>query len=111
MGKKLAKVQAFSFFCAQLGHSWSKGCTYVSTIYNIISKNKGAKVKAPDSYSWMVNIDIPGSYYKNGQYDFLDEKGNSVKQFDIYSLVNAFPAETPAGYPDVLIYDVSEDQW
>ncbi|WP_068778662.1 MBL fold metallo-hydrolase [Paenibacillus sp. GM2] len=80
-------------------------------IYHIISTNKGTKVKAPDSYSWIVNIDIPGSYYKDGQYDFLDEKGNSVKQYDVYSLVTAFPDELLSGYPKVLIHDESEDQW
>ncbi|MCM3342514.1 copper amine oxidase N-terminal domain-containing protein [Paenibacillus sp. MER TA 81-3] len=87
------------------------GNAYNEAIYHIISKNKGTKVKAPDSYSWMVNIDTPGSYYKNGQYDFLDEKGNSAKQYDIYSLVTAFPDELLSGYPEVLIYDASEDQW
>ncbi|MFW5438435.1 copper amine oxidase N-terminal domain-containing protein [Paenibacillus apiarius] len=87
------------------------GNAYNETIYHIISKNKGTKVKAPDSYSWMVNLDTPGSYYKNGQYVFLDEKGNSVKQYDIYSLVNAFPNELLSGYPEVLIHDASEDQW
>ena len=42
---------------------------------------------------------------------FLDEKGKSVKQYDIYSLVNAFPSELLSGYPEVLIHDVSKDQW
>ncbi|MGG4191937.1 hypothetical protein ABEW50_00610 [Paenibacillus jamilae] len=56
-------------------------------------------------------MDKPGYYYKNGQYVFLDEKGKSVKQYDIYSLVNAFPSELLSGYPEVLIHDVSKDQW
>ncbi|MCG7406125.1 copper amine oxidase N-terminal domain-containing protein [Paenibacillus sp. ACRRX] len=87
------------------------GNAYNEAIYQLISKNKGTKIKAPVSYSWRVNLDTPGSYYKNGQYNFGDEKGNSVKQYDIYSLVNAFPDELLSGFPDVLIYDASEDQW
>ncbi|MCG7406557.1 copper amine oxidase N-terminal domain-containing protein [Paenibacillus sp. ACRRX] len=87
------------------------GNAYNEAIYQLISKNKGTKVKAPDSFSWSVNPDTPGSYYKNGQYNFLDEKGKSVKQYDIYSLVKAFPAELISGLPDVLVYDASEDQW
>ncbi|MFD0716414.1 stalk domain-containing protein [Paenibacillus sp. GCM10027626] len=87
------------------------GNAYIETIYNIILKNKGTKVGAPASYAWNPNIDTPGSYYKNGQFDFLDEKGKSVKQFDIYSLVRSFPEEMLSGYADVLIYDASEDQW
>lgn len=81
-------------------------------IYKLFAENKGDKVDAPASYSWMVNIDVPGSYYKNAQYDFLDAKGNSVKRIDLYySLVEAFPEDTLTGYPKVLIYDASEDQW
>ncbi|MCK9862116.1 copper amine oxidase N-terminal domain-containing protein [Paenibacillus sp. ATY16] len=45
-----------------------------SAIYEFLVNNKGAKVAAPASYSWSVNIDVPGSYYKNAQYDFLDTK-------------------------------------
>ncbi|AZN41673.1 copper amine oxidase N-terminal domain-containing protein [Paenibacillus albus] len=80
-------------------------------IYDILVKNKGAKVAAPASYSWSVNIDVPGSYYKNGQYDFMDAKGVSIKRFDIYSLVEAFPKETLAGYPSVLIHDPTPNEW
>ena len=87
------------------------GNAYNEAIYRIMTENKGAKAEAPVSYSWNANFDVPGSYYKQGQYDFLDEKGNSVKRFDIYSLLNAFPAEILLGYPEVLIYDYSEDQW
>lgn len=87
------------------------GNAYNEAIYQIISKNKATKVKAPDNYSWMINMDTPGSYYKNVQYDFMEEKGNSVKQYDIYTLVKAFPVELLVGYPDVLVYDASENQW
>lgn len=87
------------------------GNAYNEAIYQLILKNKGTKVKAPDNYSWMGDMDKPGSYYKNGQYVFLDEKGKSVKQYDLYSLVNAFPSELLSGYPEVLIHDVSKDQW
>lgn len=87
------------------------GNAYNEAIYRIFEENKGAKVDAPANYSWMINMDVPGTYYKNGQYDFLDEQGNSVKRYDIYTLVQAFPAEFLTGYPGVLIHDASEDQW
>lgn len=82
-----------------------------SAIYEILVLSKGAKVAAPANYSWSVNIDVPGSYYKNAQYDFLDTKGDSIKRFDIYSLVEAFPKETLAGYPSVLLHDPSANEW
>ncbi|GMK41926.1 hypothetical protein PCCS19_49850 [Paenibacillus sp. CCS19] len=81
------------------------------TIYEIFEGSKGDKVEAPASYSWMVNIDVPGSYYKNGQYDFLDNQGKTVKRYDIYTLVNAFPEDELKGYSKALLYDASEDQW
>jgi hypothetical protein len=87
------------------------GNAYNETIYNIFVENKGKRVEAPASYSWYLNLDTPGSYYKNGQYDFLDHEGNSVVRFDIYTLIRYFPDETLSGYPDVLIYDASEDEW
>ncbi|WP_127496770.1 hypothetical protein [Paenibacillus glycanilyticus] len=73
--------------------------------------NKGSDVNAPASYSWTANMDVPGSYYKNGQYDFLDSKGTSVKRYEIYSLLRAFPDDQLAQYPDVLLHDASEDKW
>ncbi|MCQ6563849.1 copper amine oxidase N-terminal domain-containing protein [Paenibacillus mendelii] len=80
------------------------GNAYNEAIYNSFIENKGIKVDAPAKYSWSVHDSEPGSYYKGGQFDFLDEKGNSVKRFDIYTLVRF-------GDPDVLIYDASEEQW
>lgn len=88
-----------------------KGNAYNAAIYDAFVQNKGAKIDAPASYSWRVNIDDPGSYYKNAQYDFLDEKGSSVQRFDVYSLLHAFPDELLTGYPEVLLYDAAEDQW
>ncbi len=87
------------------------GNAYNESIYNILVENKGEKVEAPASYSWMVNIDTPGSYYKNVQYDFLDQKGNSLARFDVYSLIRALPSELLSGYPEILIHDVSKDEW
>nr|WP_094096389.1 copper amine oxidase N-terminal domain-containing protein [Paenibacillus physcomitrellae] len=87
------------------------GNAYNQTIYDLLEQNKGAKVDAPANYSWMPNIDVPGSYYKLGQYDFLDKQGNSIKRYDIYDLVGAFPAEELAGFEKDLLYDVTEDQW
>ncbi|MBD2869249.1 copper amine oxidase N-terminal domain-containing protein [Paenibacillus arenilitoris] len=86
------------------------GNAYAEAIYNIFVENKGENVEAPTSYSWKINIDTPGSYYKNAQYDFLDLNGNSVARFDIYSL-NPFPVELLKGYPEILVHDVSNDEW
>lgn len=88
-----------------------KGNAYNEAIYNIFAENKGSKVEAPANYSWMYTMDIPGTYYKEGQYDFLDLKGHSLKRYDIYTLIKAFPEETLVGYPGVLIYDGTEEQW
>ncbi|RHW34026.1 copper amine oxidase N-terminal domain-containing protein [Lysinibacillus yapensis] len=88
-----------------------KGNVYNKEIYDVFIKNRGSKVEAPANYSWHYDIDTPGAYYKNGQYDFLNQEGNSVKRFDIYSLIKSFPAETLAGYQEVLIYDATENQW
>lgn len=88
-----------------------KGNTFNKAIYNIFIENKGTKVESPANYSWWVNIDTPGAYYKLGQYDFQDVVGTSIKSFDIYTLIKSFPAETLAGYPEVLLYDTTEDQW
>ncbi|CAM3765160.1 copper amine oxidase N-terminal domain-containing protein [Cohnella lubricantis] len=88
-----------------------KANAFNESIYDIIVENEGAEVDAPASYSWMVNLDVPGSYYKDVQYDFLDAQGNSIQRYDIYSLVNAFPADALSGYPTDLIYDGTEDQW
>ena len=92
-----------------------KGNTYNKAIYNMFLENKGNKVEAPASYAWHPNIDIPGFYYKNAQYDFLDIKGNSIKRFDIYSLLTSpFPGETMMeypGYPEFLLHDATANQW
>ncbi|ASS68268.1 MULTISPECIES: copper amine oxidase N-terminal domain-containing protein [unclassified Paenibacillus] len=87
------------------------GNSYAGSIYKLIESGKGQKVDAPASFAWRVNIDVPGSYYKNKQYDFLDSKGSSVKSYDVYSLVEAFPAEELKGFAKVLIYDAKSDQW
>jgi len=88
-----------------------EGNAYNTEIYNIFTENKGSKVEAPEHYSWMLSLDTPGSYYKEGQYDFLDAKGNSVKRYDIYTLIKSFPAGMLEEYPDVLIHDTTENQW
>ncbi|MBD3921296.1 copper amine oxidase N-terminal domain-containing protein [Paenibacillus sp. PR3] len=87
------------------------GNTTNKTIYNLFENNKGEKVDAPASYSWRANIDVPGSYAKVGQYDFLDGKEKSLQRYDIYTLVNAFPSDVLDGYPAVLLHDATEDQW
>lgn len=88
-----------------------KGNAYSKAIYDTILQNRGNKVEAPTNYAWHINLDNPGSYYKVGQYDFMNLEGNSIKRYDIYTLVKSFPAETLAGYPEVLIYDATANQW
>lgn len=87
------------------------GNAYNKAIYDIFLENKGNKVEAPTNYSWMIHLDTPGAYYKNGQYDFLDFDNNTIQRFDIYELIEAFPAETLAGYPKVLIHNVTTNEW
>jgi hypothetical protein len=87
------------------------GNAYNETFYNIFVENKGEKVEAPANYSWRFTIDTLGSYYKNAQFDFLDQKGNSLVRFDVYSLIRTFPSELLTGYPEILIHDVSKDEW
>ncbi|WP_410768858.1 copper amine oxidase N-terminal domain-containing protein [Fontibacillus sp. BL9] len=81
------------------------GDTYNEAIYNIFVENKGKKVEAPSNYSWYGHPNI-GDYYKGGQYDFLDQEGNSIKRFDIYSLVQLMDND-----PVVLIHEANENQW
>ncbi|TYO94634.1 hypothetical protein [Desulfallas thermosapovorans] len=88
-----------------------KGNAYNKAIYDVFLAHKGSKVEAPASYSWQVNMDLPGAYYKLGQYDFLDLDGNSIQRFDIYGLINAHPAEILVGFPEILLYDASANQW
>ncbi|KGR74651.1 copper amine oxidase N-terminal domain-containing protein [Ureibacillus sinduriensis] len=88
-----------------------KGNSYNKAFYDILMENKGQKVEAPANYSWHIDLDHPGSYYKVGQYDFMNLEGKSIKRYDIYSLVGSFPAETLEGYPEVLLYDATANQW
>ncbi|MER2038447.1 MAG: copper amine oxidase N-terminal domain-containing protein [Solibacillus sp.] len=89
----------------------SSGNAYNEAFYNIFIDNLGSKVEAPANYSWMYTMDTPGSYYKEAQYDFLDTDEKSIKRFDLYTLIKAFPEETLEGYPEILIYDATENQW
>lgn len=88
-----------------------KGNAYNKAFYDLFLSNKGSLVEAPASYSWQPHIDTPGAYYKIGQYDFLDQKGNSIQCFDVYGLINAHPTEILAGFPEVLLHDATLDQW
>lgn len=88
-----------------------KGNAYNNAFYDILMENKGKKDEAPANYSWRIDLDHPGSYYKVGQYDFMNSEGKSIKRYDIYSLVESFPAETLVGYPEVLLYDATANEW
>jgi len=87
-----------------------KGNSYHHAMFEIFQQ-KGNKVDAPKDYSWQLNLDIPGSYYKLGQYDFINTDNKSGQQFDIYSLNQAFPDELLEGFPKVLLHDVSNNSW
>ncbi|MEK4425629.1 copper amine oxidase N-terminal domain-containing protein [Solibacillus sp. FSL K6-1523] len=87
-----------------------KGNSYNEAAYNIFIENKGSKVEAPANYSWYFNIDSAGDYYKNAQYDFIDQEGKSVKRFDIYSLSQSSDG-TVLKQPQILIHDATENQW
>ncbi|ATP40019.1 copper amine oxidase [Solibacillus sp. R5-41] len=85
------------------------GNGYNEAIYNVFVENKGSKVEAPANYTWMSHP-LTGEYYKGGQYDFLDEEGNSVVRFDIYNLVRGYDEKLPIP-PQTLIHVPTEDQW
>lgn len=87
-----------------------KGNAYIEEMYHLFVKNKGSKVEPPADFTWSFHSAIPGSYYKIGQYDFLNEESNSIKRFDLYSLVQR--SDQPIlKKPESLIYDAAEDQW
>lgn len=86
-----------------------KASTYHEAFYRIFSENKGIRVDAPAKYSWHFQYLESGSYYKGGQFDFLNGNGDIVRQFDIYSLVK-FGEDLPDS-PEVLLYDGIENQW
>ncbi|WP_155591066.1 copper amine oxidase N-terminal domain-containing protein [Lysinibacillus cavernae] len=88
-----------------------KGNAYHKAIYNIFQEQKGDKVEAPKDYFWHFNLETPGSYYKLGQYDFMSQDNNSVKQFDIYTLNQPFPEELLEGYHEYLLHDFTENTW
>jgi len=85
------------------------GNAYIEAIYNLFVDNKGSKVDEPASYAWKIQYVDTGSYYKGGQYDFLDSKGNSIKQFDLYTIVT--DGKDIPNQPKVLIYDASDAGW
>jgi len=85
------------------------GNAYIEAIYNLFVENKGGKVDEPADYAWKIQYVDVGSYYKAGQYDFLDSKGNSIKQFDLYTLVTN--GKDVLDQPSVLIYDASDAGW
>lgn len=88
-----------------------QGNTYNKALYKVFNENKGKVVDAPANYSWQINLDVPGSYYKDGQYNFMSHENKSIQQFDLYSLNGPFSEEELKGYPEVLIHDVTADKW
>ncbi|WP_338130660.1 hypothetical protein [Cohnella ginsengisoli] len=88
-----------------------KGNAYHEALYRVFEQNKGKKIDEPANYAWRLNLDDPGAYYKNGQFEFLDEKGTSLKRFDIYSLQSAAPEGTLSEYPQIVVHEYDENQW
>ncbi|SFB44917.1 Copper amine oxidase N-terminal domain-containing protein [Cohnella sp. OV330] len=88
-----------------------RGNAYEEALYRLIEENKGKNIEEPANYAWRINLDEAGAYYKNSQNEFLDEKGNSLKRFDIYSLQSAIPAGTLSEYPEIVVHDFNENQW
>lgn len=86
-----------------------KGHGYNEAIYNVFVENKGSKIEAPANYTWMSHPS-PGEYYKSGQYDFIDQEGNSIARFDMYTLVQSFD-DNLSSQPQVLIHVPTEHQW
>lgn len=87
-----------------------KANAYHEAIYNIFVENKGNSTNAPAKFSWGVHDSEYGSYYKIGQYDFLNSNEESVQQFDLYTLVK-IGGESPPESPEILLYDGTEGQW
>ncbi len=79
------------------------GNGYNEAIYNTFIKNNGSKVEAPAYNPWDSHPIPVGNYDKNAQYDFLDEEGNSIKRFDIYS--------STGDLGGVLVHDTTENYW
>ncbi|TYA11251.1 copper amine oxidase N-terminal domain-containing protein [Paenibacillus faecis] len=85
------------------------GNAYNEAIYNLFVENKGKKVEEPAVYSSHVGHLAPGDYYKAGQYDFLDQEGDSIKRFDIYTKVRSM--DDVDQVREVLIYEANVNQW
>ncbi|WP_334074124.1 MULTISPECIES: copper amine oxidase N-terminal domain-containing protein [Paenibacillus] len=85
------------------------GNAYNEAIYNLFVENKGKKVEEPAVYSSHAGHLAPGDYYKAGQYDFLDQEGNSIKRFDIYTKVRSM--DDVDQVREVLIYEANVNQW
>lgn len=79
------------------------GNGYNEAIYNTFIKNNESKVEAPAYNPWDSHPIPVGNYDKNAQYDFLDEEGNSIKRFDIYS--------STGDLGGVLVHDTTGNYW
>ena len=87
------------------------GHVYQDQLYQLIVDNKGNKVEEPKHYGWMYDMDTPGFYYKNVQYNFVNKEGESVKQFDLYTITNQFTDELKNSEAKVLLHDVNSNEW
>ncbi|WP_411346230.1 copper amine oxidase N-terminal domain-containing protein [Paenibacillus sp. WLX1005] len=87
------------------------GNAYNTQLYHILTSNKGKQVQAPEHFSWQYTLDIPGSYSKNAQYEFLDTKGKTIAQYDTYNLVSNIENDSSKNLPAKLLHDVTANRW
>ena len=98
------------FSCQLYVQALHEQCSY-HQINDVFTKEKGNSVEAPAHFSWQYDLENPGAYYKEGQYDFLDLEGYSIQRYDVYILVKALPVDLLLGFPEVLIHDVTKGEW
>lgn len=82
------------------------GNSQIEAIYRLFAGYLDERVEAPARYDWHPDLDVPGSYYSIGKYDFVDQDGNSIRRFDVYAPSTGVTEET--GY---LIHAALEDRW
>lgn len=81
------------------------GCSFIYQAYHGQFSATLLHSYRPASYTSSVIELTMGDYYMSGKFDFLDQKGNSIKQFYLYTLSHS------EGNPSVMLYDATEKQW
>lgn len=84
---------------------------YNRLLYAALKPAEDAATSEPDDYSWHAHLDVPGSYTKWWQFDFLAEDDSSLLRYDVYGLTRGFPEELLVDFPGVLVHDTNADAW